>query len=187
MLSHRHCVDASKIAISVNLTKFVFPKASDIGQLDVAHSATGTPSCTPPTIHAAEAKHCSRTHDNHSKVVSQQRAKAKAVLQPEPGIARPSAVSRDPRVTPAGTRAAAPGASSANGARGAQPREPALHRLPTPKASTGRTFVQTHTQLPTLQRDPHTLRRLLDKLLAHTISKLSLCQEERVIASTSER
>lgn len=157
MLSHRHCVDASEIAISVNRTKFVFPKASDIGQLDVAHSATGTPSCTPPTIHAAETKHCSRTHDNHTKVVSQQRAKAKAVLQPEPGVARPSAVSRDPRVTPAGTRAAAPGASSAHGARGAQPREPALHWLPTPKAST-RTHLcaNTHATTNTSEGSPHT-------------------------------
>lgn len=107
MLLHRHgCVDASETAISINRTKFVFPKASNVGQLHVARSATGTSSCFPPMIHTAEAKHCTRTQ-NHSEVASQQRAKGKAVLQTEWGISQHTAFSREPRVTSAGTWAAA--------------------------------------------------------------------------------
>lgn len=195
MLLHRHCVFAAETAISVNHTKSVFPKAGNVGQLHVAHTATGTPFCFPPMMHAAEAKHWTRTHDNHTKVVSQQRAKRKAVLQTEWGIAHHTAFSPEPRVTSAGTRTAAHRAAfiERNETSPAR-RPPAALTANTPKASIWTALcANTHTTTNDSERSTRTQEASRQTVgtpyqnRAAEKQQLWLCQEERITVSTAER
>lgn len=120
---HRHCIDASETAISATSNTCIFPKASNIGQLYVAHSAPGTSPCFPPMTHSWSKTLCQTTRQPHQGSVTAA-CEEKCSLQPEWGISQHRASSCEPRVTSAEIWTAAHGASSAPGMETPSPESP---------------------------------------------------------------
>lgn len=165
MLLHRHCVDVSETAISINSAKFVFPKADNVGQSRVAHSAILFSSHDTRSWSKTLYQNTRQPHQHSVTAACKGTSRSPDRMG---DFSTHTAFSCEPRVTSAGTQTAAHGAFFTWRNEMSPARDPSLQWLPThPGLRYGQPFVQTHTQLPTLQRDARTLKRLPDKLLAH--------------------